>query len=67
MGNRFTKLVTRIEDYELILNSGVLISLLDCWYLPDMDQNIISLYALYKDEFHFYFDNNNGLKHYFYD
>lgn len=60
MGIKRTIVVTRIRDYELELSGDVSIRLLNCCFSPDMEGNIISFYALYKDGFLFSFDNENG-------
>ena len=60
MGNRKTAAVTKIGDYELVLDNGLSILLLNCCYSPEMTRNIISFHALFKDGFQFQFDNDSG-------
>nr|GEU73779.1 hypothetical protein [Tanacetum cinerariifolium] len=52
--------VTRIEKYELMLNSRVMIDLNNCCYSSEMTINIISFHALFKDGYKFLFENENG-------
>ncbi|WP_218180421.1 hypothetical protein, partial [Pseudomonas gingeri] len=60
MGNRRSSPVTKIGVYSLVLSSEVCIDLLDCCYSPEMARNIISFHALFRQGFHFSFDNNIG-------
>ncbi|GKE08591.1 retrotransposon protein, putative, ty1-copia subclass [Tanacetum coccineum] len=60
MGNRKITLVTRIGKYELMLKYGVRIDLNHCCYSSEMTRNIISFHALFKDDYKFSFDNENG-------
>lgn len=43
-----------------MFNNEVSLSLVNCCYSPNMERNIISFHALFKDGFRYGFDNNNG-------
>ncbi|KAL6550440.1 hypothetical protein OROMI_020928 [Orobanche minor] len=60
MGNRRKASVTEMGIFELVLASGFRLELVNCCYSPEMCRNIISFPALYKQGFHYYFDNLNG-------
>ncbi|KAJ9554596.1 hypothetical protein OSB04_018641 [Centaurea solstitialis] len=60
MGNRRSSPVTKMGIFELVLDSGFRLELVDCCYSSDMSRNIISFHALFKQGFHYYFDNLNG-------
>ena len=59
MGNIKTSVVTKMRDYEVMLNNEFSVKLLDCWYSPEKARNIISFRSLYNDGFQFQFDNDN--------
>ena len=60
MGNREASPVTKIGVYSLLLTSGFTLHLNKCCYSPEMERNIISFHALYKQGFTFSFDNEIG-------
>ena len=45
-------------DYELILPSGLVILLRNCYYVPAMSRNIISISCLDLDSYSFFIENN---------
>ncbi|KAJ9562116.1 hypothetical protein OSB04_007276 [Centaurea solstitialis] len=61
MGNKQIASVDMIGNYELSFSSGLSMILIDCCYSTEMARNIISFYALYKDDFDFGFDNGSIL------
>jgi transposase InsO family protein len=60
MGNNRIAPVEEIGTYELKLSEGVRLDLLNCCYSSQMARNIISFYALFKQGFKYYFDNDLG-------
>lgn len=60
MGIRGTAPITRIGEYNLVLNNEVSSSLFNCFCSPNIAQNIILFHALYKDRFRFAFDKEIG-------
>ena len=60
MENRKALSVTKIGVYTLSLCSGFSLDLNKCCYSPEMERNIISFHALYKQGFIFSFDNEVG-------
>ncbi|KAJ9552489.1 hypothetical protein OSB04_016534 [Centaurea solstitialis] len=50
MGNKQIASVDMIGNYELSFSSGLSVVLIDCCYSAEMARNIISFYALYKDD-----------------
>nr|GEW71402.1 retrotransposon protein, putative, Ty1-copia subclass [Tanacetum cinerariifolium] len=59
-GNSKITPVTRIGKFELILKSRVRTNLDNCCYSSKITRNIISFHVLFKDGYHFSFDNENG-------
>ena len=47
-----------IRTYILTLPSGFILSLDDCYYVPTLTKNIISISSLNKNGFHLTFSNN---------
>jgi len=60
MGNGRSAPVTKMGIFELVLDSGFRLELVNCCYSSDMSRNIISFHALFKQGFRYYFDNLNG-------
>ena len=56
MGQEFVALA--IGTYILTLPSGLISSLDDCYYVPTLTKNIISISLLIKNGFHLTFSNN---------
>ena len=59
MGNKRKSAVTRAGTYELIFDS-VRVTLNNFCYSPEMDTNIISFHALFRQGFRYGFDYNDG-------
>nr|KAJ0188679.1 hypothetical protein LSAT_V11C900495440 [Lactuca sativa] len=57
MGNRRSSSVTKIGVYSLVLSNGLGLDLNNCCYSPEMERNIISFHALYRQGFRYSFDN----------
>ena len=48
-----------IGTYILTLPSGLILSLEDCYYIPNLKKNIVSISCLKKKGFHLTFSNNS--------
>ena len=58
MGNGAKVASLEIGDYNLSLPSGLVFNLKDCYYVPAMSRNIISVSCLDMDGFSFIIKNN---------
>ena len=60
VGNGARVAAMEIGDYHLTLPSGLCIVLNNCYYVPAMSRNIISVSCLDNDEFDFVIKNGNA-------
>ena len=58
VGNKARVTALEIEDFDLTLPSGLVIILKNCYYVPTMSRNIISVSCLDMDRFVFIIKNN---------
>ena len=58
VGNGAKVAALEIGDYSLTLPSGLVFNLKDCYYVPAMSRNIISVSCLDNDGFTFIIENN---------
>ena len=59
VGNGARVVALVIGTYDLTLPSGLVLQLSNCYYVPTMSKNIISVSCLDNDGFHFIIKNNN--------
>ena len=59
IGNGARDVALAIRTYILTLPSGLILSLEDCYFVPALTKNIVSISSLNKKRFHLTFDNNN--------
>ena len=59
VGNEARVAALAIGTYILTLPSGLISSLEDCYYIPTLTKNIVSISSLNKNGFHLTFSNNS--------
>ena len=60
MGNRAKVAILAIESCSLSLPTGFVIELSNCYYIPSIRKNIISVSCLVMDGFNFKIKNNDN-------
>ncbi|KAH7668586.1 hypothetical protein IHE45_11G020300, partial [Dioscorea alata] len=59
VGNGARVAAIEIGDYPLTLPSGLVLNLINCYYVPSMSRNIISVSCLDNDGYNFIIKNND--------